>query len=170
MSQAVRHRYTRTLAGKWIMRATLPAPCVMPADPRPPRFVAARPWPAPTPDPARSQPAAAPVRFPPTRIASAAFPGAASATGRTTVPSAPVLHKTPARTSRSALARQSARANTPFATSPCFLRWLFSSCHHYAAFQLGVEEGFVGRLRLSAVIGQEELSTAPKPSANSLCS
>src|ERR1017187_4631742 len=67
MSQAVRHRYTRTLAGGWIMRAMPPALSVMPRDPRRHRFAAVPPWSAPVPGSLPSPPPAESIPSPPTR-------------------------------------------------------------------------------------------------------
>jgi hypothetical protein len=47
MSHAVRHKYRRTLAGKYIMPAALPVLVAAAPDPHPSRYAAARPWPVP---------------------------------------------------------------------------------------------------------------------------
>ena len=63
ISQVVRHKYTRTLAGSWIMRATPPTPCVTQWGLHRRRCAVARPSPAPAPDPPPLHAAAAPVLF-----------------------------------------------------------------------------------------------------------
>ena len=67
---------------------------------------------------------------------------------RRTVRLAPVLHKSEAQTYRCALARRSARANTPFLPRSSFPCWLLSS-HHYGPSRTTLVEGFIGRLQIS---------------------
>src|SRR6266576_704493 len=129
------------------MRATLPVPCATSCRPLRRQCVAARPSPTPVPEPSPSQAVAGPILFPPTRIASAAVPAAVCAKGRRTARSALVPYRIALPSTRSALARRSFPANSPFAALRSFLQWLFSSCHHYEGFRPSVEEGFIGRLR-----------------------
>jgi hypothetical protein len=103
MSHGVRHRYTRTLAGRWIMPATRPARRARSRCPRQRQCPAARrsPTPVPVPPPPCALAVARP--FPPKRTALALFPGAVCARHRRSIRSARVVCRTVSRSCRCAV-------------------------------------------------------------------
>src|SRR5664279_5021619 len=161
MSQAFRHRYTRTLAGGWIMRAMPPALSVTPRDLPRRRFAAGPPWSAPVPWSLLLQPLAEIFPSPPTRSSWGFGSEAAFARSRRTVLLALAPHRIALQKPRSAPALRSAPANPHLFFRPCVPHSL-SSWNHYAGWRTTWEEGFIGRLRWFRYAGAERFFTVPR--------